>query len=72
MQLLHRKSSLPLSLLIEKTHKAKWDKEYNLIIPEMKIGDFEAFDSMNLDEVNSYLSKCQLKSVHSYVKEKKY
>lgn len=70
VRILHRKSSLPLSLLIEKTHKAKWDKEYNLIIPEMKIGDFEAFDSMNLDEVNSYLSKCQLKSVHSYVKEK--
>lgn len=67
--LLYRKSSLPLSLLIEKTHKEKWDKEYNLIIPEMKTGDFEAFDSMNIDEVNLYLSKCQLKSIHSYAKE---
>lgn len=67
--LLYRKTNTSLSLLIEKTHKEKWDKEYNLIIPSMKEGDFESFDAMTLEEVNTYLLGCQLVSLNAYAKE---
>lgn len=67
--LLYRKTNLPLSLSIEKTQKGKWDKEYNLIIPEMKSGDFELFDQMSVDDINQYLSTKSLISINSYAKE---
>lgn len=66
--LLYRKSTFPLSLHIEKLHKGKWDKEYNLIIPTMNEGDFESFDSMTVDEVNTYFSTKSLVSLSDYIK----
>ena len=67
--LLYRKSYLPLSLHIEKLHKGKWDKEYNLIVPTMNRDDFELFDSMSVDEVNAYFSTKSLVSLADYIKE---
>lgn len=67
--LLYRKRNFPLSLLIEKTHKGKWDKEYNLIIPDMQEGDFEKFESMTVDEVNKYFEGKELMSTSDYIKQ---
>lgn len=66
--LLYKKSDKPLSLLIEKKHKGEWDKEYNLIIPNLKKNQFEEFDGLNNETVNEILKDMVLESLTEFAK----
>lgn len=56
-------------LFIDKVQKGTWDKEYNLIIPNIKENQFNEFQNMTAEEVNSILSNMQLVSLTSFAKE---
>lgn len=66
--LLYKRSNNPAMLFIDKKHKEKWDKEYNLIIPELQKGQFELFNEMNDVEVNKILADMHLQSISSFAK----
>lgn len=66
--LLYRKSNLAM-LKIEKKHKEKWDKEYNLIIPELIYEQFNSFESAPDEEVNNILQKMSLLSLSKYCEQ---
>lgn len=68
--LLYKRGATPPQLLIEKKHKEKWDKEYNLIIPELKKEQFDIFATMTDSSVNAVLKNMHLQSLSSYVSEK--
>ena len=51
---------------IEKKHKEEWDKEYNLIIPELKRGQYEEFADKNEDFINNILKDMRLISLAEY------
>ena len=55
-------------LTIPKIPKGKWDKEYNLIVPQMKPGQFSLFQSMTEKEVNETLATMSLVSLAEYAK----
>ena len=67
--LLYKKGLGETTFSIEKLHKEKWDKEYNLIIPELNPDDFDNFQKIEIEEVNTVLSKCHLQSLAAYIKE---
>lgn len=56
------------ALFIDKIHKGKWDKEYNLIVPEMKIDQFQSFSEMTDNQVNQVLGNMTLQSLNDYAK----
>lgn len=56
-------------LKIEKVHKKNWDKEYNLIIPQMTSKLYDSFDGMTDDEANKILSSMQILSLPVYMKD---
>lgn len=64
--LIYKKSDAETHLVIEKVHKNQWDKEYNLIIPEMQEGQFESFQTLTEKEVNSQLAKMHLESLKAF------
>lgn len=69
--LLYKKGNIPANLFIDKIHKDKWDKEYNLIIPEMKEGQFESFEELSATQVNSILADMHLESLTEFIKTNK-
>ncbi|OAV72129.1 putative methyltransferase [Bacteroidales bacterium Barb4] len=67
--LLYKKGVKQHSLYIGKKNKEKWDKEYNLIIPELMKNQFVSFDEMSDKVVNNLLSKMHLISLVDYAKD---
>lgn len=66
--LLYKKGVEQPILSIEKKPKGLWDKEYNMIIPELVEGQFESFNSMEDDQINSQLAKMHLVSLAEFAK----
>ena len=66
--LLYKKGSEQLTLKIPKRPKDSWDKEYNLIIPEMKNQQFDNFNEMTDSQVNEILGKMTLVSLSEFAK----
>ncbi|MGI6572364.1 MAG: site-specific DNA-methyltransferase [Fermentimonas sp.] len=64
--LLYKKSDKPLSLFIDKNHKDKWDKEYNLIIPSLTRNQLEEFDNLDDISINNILKDMELKSLTEF------
>ena len=56
---------------IERLKKDKWDKEYNLIIPEIEQDEFDNYQLLTEDEVNDKLSKMTLMSLSDYAVQNK-
>lgn len=54
--------------LIEKLHKKEWDKEYNLIIPEMTADFYNSFLNLKDDEINYVLGQMHLMSLTDWCK----
>ena len=67
--LLYKKGEEFSPLYIEKSHKDAWDKEYNLIIPELTQELYNNFPKMEDNEINTFLSEMSLKSLTDYAKE---
>ena len=67
--LLYKKGQTNPHLFIEKNHKEIWDKEYNIIIPQLERGQFESFSEMSDNEVNRVLSDMSLCSLAEYCKD---
>lgn len=67
--LLYRKGDSARPLKIEKKPKETWDKEYNLIIPELSHEDFESFMTLDESIVNDKLKNMRLISLVEYSKE---
>lgn len=66
--LLYKKGISSPTFNIERLNKDKWDKEYNLIIPEMQPNQFIEFQSLSEEEVNNRLSEMTLRSLNDYMK----
>lgn len=66
--LLYKKGGIQPILSIEKKPKEKWDKEYNMIIPELSDEQFNAFTNMSDEEINKILSSMKLISLTEYSK----
>lgn len=64
--LLYKKSIFSTAFKIERLHKGKWDKEYNLIIPELNLNQFQEFQTQTENEVNKILSNMTLMSLVDY------
>lgn len=64
--LLYKKGEAFKPLKIEKLHKDTWDKEYNLIIPELKEEDFNSFALMPDSAINEILKNMSLISLAEY------
>lgn len=67
--LLYKKNNKAFPLFIDKKHKDKWDKEYNLIIPELNKVEFNQFKGMGVKDVNALLKKMHIQSLSDYLKE---
>lgn len=67
--LLYKKGISFGPLHIEKLHKETWDKEYNLIIPELTSELFESFFEMEDELVNKYLKNMTLMSLVDFSKK---
>ena len=67
--LLYRKGEAFSPLFIEKLHKGAWDKEYNLIIPELEKGMFDEFQEMTDESVNEMLKNMSLVSLADFAKD---
>ena len=67
--LIYKKGDEQPILSIEKKPKDKWDKEYNMIIPEMTDSLFDAFSNMGDDEMNQRLKSMHLISLAEYAKK---
>ena len=66
--LLYAKGEQRRELIIEKVHKRYWDKEYNMIIPQLTPELFDNFSSMDDGAVNALLSEMSLCSLKDYLK----
>ncbi|MCU6767897.1 site-specific DNA-methyltransferase [Barnesiella propionica] len=66
--LIYKKGGVQPILSIEKKPKDKWDKEYNMIIPELSDNQFESFSEMTDEEMNNILKKMHLISLAEYAK----
>lgn len=66
--ILYKKGNKSTPLFIEKTHKEKWDKEYNMIIPELTENQFTTFNEMSDEVVNSHLKNMNLASLVDFGK----
>lgn len=64
--LLYKKGIAFTALNIEKKHKNTWDKEYNLIIPELTKNQFDSFPDMDDESINKLLSTMSLLSLAEY------
>lgn len=69
--LIYKKGQEQPILSIEKKSKLTWDKEYNMIIPELTKETFDSFSNMNDDKMNDILSKMRLVSLAEYAKREK-
>nr|WP_286855659.1 site-specific DNA-methyltransferase [Proteiniphilum sp. UBA4988] len=69
--LLYKKGISSPLFNIERIKKDKWDKEYNLIIPELEPEEFENFQHLTEDEVNGILSEKTLMSLSDFAKRNK-
>lgn len=67
--LLYKKGIAFSPLKIEKINKKQWDKEYNLIIPELSESQFDSFHELSDSEVNEILKGMRLMSLSSYAKD---
>ena len=66
--LLYAKGEQRRELIIEKVHKRYWDKEYNMIIPQLTPELFDSFSNKDDSVVNSLLSEMSLCSLKDYLK----
>ncbi len=66
--LLYKKGIKATPLHIEKTHKEQWDKEYNMIIPELSEFQFANFNELTDEEVNNLLKEMTLQSLSDFAK----
>lgn len=66
--LIYKKGGVQPILSIEKKPKDKWDKEYNMIIPELSDNQFESFSEMTDKKMNSILRQMHLSSLADYAK----
>lgn len=66
--LIYKKGGIQPILSIEKRPKEQWDKEYNMIIPELSEQQFDAFENMNDVEINDTLKDMHLISLAEYAK----
>ena len=73
--LIYSKNSNEYKLRIPKASKSKWDKEYNLIIPEITIDTYDQINDLveeqKIDELNALVSKFNLVSLNEYIKNNK-
>lgn len=67
--LLYKKGLQSRPLFIEKLHKDKWDKEYNIIIPELTPDQFSTFNNMTDEKVNAVLKSMHLESLADFAKK---
>ena len=66
--LVYKKGIQQPILSIEKKPKDAWDKEYNMIIPEMTKEQFDSFISMDDPQMNTILTQMHLVSLAEYAK----
>ena len=66
--LIYKKGIQQPILSIEKKPKDAWDKEYNMIIPEMTKEQFDSFISMDDPQMNTILTRMHLVSLAEYAK----
>lgn len=70
--LIYSKNFNAYKLQIPKASKLKWDKEYNLIIPEITLDIYdqinELIEEQKIDELNFLFSKFNLVSLNEYIK----
>ena len=66
--LIYKKGGIQPILSIEKKPKGKWDKEYNMIIPELEDNQFNAFSDMQDNEINHILKSMHLISLAEYAR----
>lgn len=66
--LIYKKGGIQPILSIEKKPKAKWDKEYNMIIPELNDKQFDSFQELNDIIMNDILSEMHLISLAEFAK----
>jgi len=66
--LLYSKGETKPKLKIEKVHKKNWDKEYNLIIPQMTEDLYNSLEEKNDEDANTILSSMQIMSLTSFLK----
>ena len=67
--LVYAKSKAKLELDIPKLPKNKWDNEYNKIIPQWSMEDYELMNSNNIDLANKKIQNYKLLSLVEYCKE---
>lgn len=67
--LLYAKKKGAGKLTIPKIPKGTWDKEYNMIIPELNVNEFNTFINLSESEVNRILSNYTITSITAYAKE---
>ena len=66
--LIYKKGGIQPILSIEKKPKGKWDKEYNMIIPELNDQQFESFQELKDDIMNRILGEMHLISLAEFAK----
>lgn len=69
--LLYKKQTKNQPLFIDKIKKEKWDKEYNLIIPELTKEIWGTLFTLSDEKANLILRDMKLVSLVEYTKEKK-
>ena len=69
--LIYKKGGIQPILSIEKKPKEKWDKEYNMIIPQLKEDQFDSFSNLTDEEINDSLKNMCLISLAEYAKKEK-
>lgn len=69
--LIYKKGIEQPVLSIEKKPKEFWDKEYNMIIPELEQDQFNSFSSMADKDMNCSLAEMHLVSLSEYAKQEK-
>lgn len=66
--LFYRKKDVGQKFNIDKIEKDTWDKEYNMIIPEMTESFINELESMEVDEINKELSRMNLMTLNEFGK----
>jgi len=69
--LIYSKNKDRYTLKIPKISKSKWDSEYNLIIPELTIEEYEAIKEFGLENFKEKFEQYSLLSLNDFLKNNK-
>lgn len=66
--LIYSKKKEFLKLIIPKIEKENWDNEYNKIIPEWSMKDYEKLEENDIEKVNGIIKNYHIYSLNEYAK----